>query len=54
MKNTYISLYVFIRDQMGYLVNMKKPKAVYSSHSQKEQTWYVHACSGMLSKSWGS
>lgn len=45
--------YMFVKDRMGYLLATEKTKIVCSSHFQKEQTWHVRACSGMLSKSWG-
>lgn len=43
---------MFVKDQMGYLTDMKKTKIVCSSHFQKLQTWCAHAYSGMFSKSW--
>lgn len=47
-----MQLYMFLRDQMGYMLDMKKTKIVCSSHFQREQTQHVHAYCGMLYKSW--
>lgn len=51
MRYICVSVYVFVKDHIGYLLDMKKTKIVCSSHFQKKYTWHVSACSGILSKS---
>lgn len=42
--------YMFVRDQVDFLPDMKKTKIVCNSYFPKGQAWLVHACSEMLFK----